>query len=84
MKEGGRGATFGGARLRLHNALIIAEVAVAFVLLAGAGVLVSVVEGTRARACLHLDVGAAQVVEAVAAMRAAAPRSGISVSPSTG
>ena len=40
MKEGGRGATFGGARLRLQNALIIAEVAVAFVLLAGAGVLI--------------------------------------------
>jgi threonine aldolase len=40
--------------------------------LAGAGVLVSVVEGTRARACLHLDVGAAQVADAVAAMRTAA------------
>ena len=40
--------------------------------LAAEGVLVSVVEGTRARACLHLDVSAAQVGEAVAAMRAAA------------
>lgn len=42
--------------------------------LAAEGVLVSVTEGTRARACLHLDVSAAQVGEAVDAMRAAAAR----------
>ncbi|MDE2580506.1 MAG: threonine aldolase family protein [Rhodospirillales bacterium] len=40
--------------------------------LAAVGVLVSVVEGTRARACLHLDVSTAQVEEALAAMRTAA------------
>ena len=40
--------------------------------LAAQGVLVSVVEGTRARACLHLDVSAAQVTEAITAMRRAA------------
>jgi len=44
--------------------------------LAREGVLVSVTEGTRARACLHLDVSAAQVDEAVAAMRAAAAAAG--------
>ncbi|MGH7042057.1 MAG: threonine aldolase family protein [Acetobacteraceae bacterium] len=38
--------------------------------LAAQGVLVSVVEGTRARACLHLDVSAAQVAEALTIARA--------------
>lgn len=37
MKEGGRSATSGAGRARLRNALIVAEVALAFVLLAGAG-----------------------------------------------
>ena len=41
MKEGGRGSTSGGgARRNLRNALVVAEVAVAFVLLSGAGVLI--------------------------------------------
>ena len=39
MKEGGRGSTSRGAH-RLRNALVVAEIAVAFVLLAGAGVLI--------------------------------------------
>jgi putative ABC transport system permease protein len=40
MKEGGRGSTAGGARGFVRNALVVAEVAIAFVLLAGAGVLI--------------------------------------------
>ena len=42
MKEGGRGSTSGGggARRNLRNALVVAEIAVAFVLLSGAGVLI--------------------------------------------
>jgi len=40
MKEGGRSATSGAARARLRSALIVSEVALAFVLLAGAGLLV--------------------------------------------
>jgi putative ABC transport system permease protein len=39
MKEGGRSATSGASRARLRNALIVSEVALAFVLLAGAGLL---------------------------------------------
>ena len=39
MKEGGRGSTSRGAH-RLRNGLVVAEIAVAFVLLAGAGVLI--------------------------------------------
>ena len=40
IKEGGRGATAGGARGRLRNALVIAETALAFILLTGAGLLI--------------------------------------------
>lgn len=40
MKEGGRSASSGAGRARLRSALIVAEVALAFVLLAGAGLLV--------------------------------------------
>ena len=40
MKEGGRGASTGGARQRLRGALVITEVALAFVLLTGAGLLI--------------------------------------------
>jgi predicted permease len=40
MKEGGRSSTSGAARARLRSALIVSEVALAFVLLAGAGLLV--------------------------------------------
>ena len=40
MKEGGRSATSGAGRARLRSALIVTEVALAFVLLAGAGLLV--------------------------------------------
>ena len=39
MKEGGRGTTTGGARGRLRNALVITEIALAFILLTGAGLL---------------------------------------------
>ncbi len=40
MKEGGRGSSSGGARQRLRGALVIADVALAFVLLTGAGLLI--------------------------------------------
>ncbi len=39
MKEGGRGSSSGYARERLRSSLVISEVALAFVLLAGAGLL---------------------------------------------
>jgi putative ABC transport system permease protein len=39
MKEGGRGSTIGGARRRIRGALVVVEVALAFVLLTGAGLL---------------------------------------------
>jgi predicted permease len=40
LKEGGRGATSGLSRARLRSALVVAEVALAFVLLSGAGLLI--------------------------------------------
>jgi putative ABC transport system permease protein len=40
LKEGGRGSAIGPGRYRLRNSLVIAEVAVALVLLTGAGLLV--------------------------------------------
>jgi putative ABC transport system permease protein len=40
MKEGGRGAAGDGGRRRLRGALVVIEVALAFILLAGAGLLV--------------------------------------------
>jgi putative ABC transport system permease protein len=40
MKEGGRGASGDGARRRLRSALVVTEVALAFILLAGGGLLV--------------------------------------------
>jgi putative ABC transport system permease protein len=40
MKDGGRGSSTGGSRGRLRDALVVAEVAVAFVLLAVAGLLI--------------------------------------------
>jgi putative ABC transport system permease protein len=40
MKEGGRGSSGDGARRRLRSALVVIEVALAFVLLAGGGLLV--------------------------------------------
>ena len=40
LKEGGRGSTVGTRRNRLRNGLVIAEVALALVLLSGAGLLI--------------------------------------------
>ncbi|HJU88950.1 MAG TPA: ABC transporter permease [Gemmatimonadaceae bacterium] len=40
LKEGGRGATVGGARLRWRQALVAAEIALAVVLVTGAGLMV--------------------------------------------
>ena len=51
MREGSRGST-GGARARLRNALIVTEVALAFILLSGAGLLM----GSFFR-LLHVDPG---------------------------
>jgi putative ABC transport system permease protein len=39
LKEGGRGATTGAGRRQIRNGLVVAEVALAFVLLSGAGLL---------------------------------------------
>ncbi len=39
MKEGGRGTSTGGFRQRIRSALVVSEVALAFVLLTGAGLL---------------------------------------------
>ncbi len=52
LKQGGRGSTEGVARHRLHGALVVAELAIALVLLVGAGLLM--------RSFVHLqrvDVG---------------------------
>jgi len=40
MKEGGRGSAGDGGRRRLRNALVVVEVALAFLLLAGSGLLI--------------------------------------------
>lgn len=40
MKQGGRGSTSAGGRRRFRNSLVVAEVALAFMLLSGAGLLI--------------------------------------------
>ena len=40
MKEGGRGSTAGSGRRIMRDALVVAEIAIAFVLLAGSGLLI--------------------------------------------
>ena len=40
MKDGGRGASAGAARRRLRDALVVAEISVAFVLLVGSGLMI--------------------------------------------
>src|SRR6476659_6286702 len=40
MKESGRGTSSGVARRRLRSALVVSEVAIAFILLTGAGLLI--------------------------------------------
>jgi predicted permease len=40
MKEGGRGSSVGGAKQRLRSALVVVEVALAFLLLTGSGLLI--------------------------------------------
>ena len=40
MKDGGRGSSAGGSRRRVRSALVVAEVALAFVLLVGSGLLI--------------------------------------------
>jgi putative ABC transport system permease protein len=40
LKEGGRGATAGVGRRRVRNALVVAEIALAFILLSGAALLI--------------------------------------------
>jgi putative ABC transport system permease protein len=52
MKEGGRGASAGGFRARIRSALVVAEVALAFVLLTGAGLLMR-----SFFQILHVDAG---------------------------
>ena len=45
MKEGGRGSTTGGARRSIRNVLVVAEIALAFMLLTGAGLLLRSFQG---------------------------------------
>ncbi|HET7622092.1 MAG TPA: ABC transporter permease [Gemmatimonadaceae bacterium] len=52
LKEGGRGATSGGARLRWRQALVVAEVALAVVLVTAAGLMIRSV-----RNLLAIDTG---------------------------
>ena len=52
MKEGGRGSTTGGARRRVRSALVVAEVALAFMLLSGAGLLLR-----SFQRLMHVDAG---------------------------
>jgi putative ABC transport system permease protein len=63
LKEGGRGASVGRARHRLRGALVVSEVALALVLLVGAGLLVknfqgllNVNEGYRPETLLTLNL----------------------------
>jgi putative ABC transport system permease protein len=59
LKESGRGASTGPSRHRLRSVLVIAEIALALILLVGAGLLV---KGFRALIVVHENFGPASVL----------------------
>ena len=56
LKEGGHGTTAGGPGRRLRSGLVITEIALAFVLLVGSGLMMrSLVQAARRRSRIHCD-----------------------------